>query len=515
MTSTMPPFDGDLLDGRYRLGPMLGSGGVAEVYRAFDERLHRDVAIKLFRSDVADQLHRHEAEMRTLARLDHPSLVTVLDAGEDDAIGRPYLVMSLVEGPTLAEELRYGALPSDRVAEIGIALADGLAYVHSQGLIHRDVKPANVLISADGRVHLADFGIARLVDASHVTNAGEVVGTPAYFAPEQVTGEPVGPPADVYSLGLVLLECLTGRREYEGAPMEVAMARVSRPPAVPASLPVAWRDLLGGMTARLPNARLSASHVADRLRRLSGLVTDSTVAMGLPPEAPAATVAMGMPTAVMPPVAAEPPQRPLPPERRNPWPWVIGALVLVAVIAAVVALLMNNNSPAADNSAPRSCSNLPTINGKVGDDFTSLTDLVCTGSISKSASHALAPYLPQLADAVKSKDVGRLDAVDSNMSQRITVLGDAGKLPPQLAQDIANALTAFYNDAKARLLKPTESTEPTSSATESETPSSTPTPTETQQSTEEPTTTPTPPPSKTPPEQTPTGTPTSGFTIGF
>jgi serine/threonine protein kinase len=507
MTSSTPPFEGDLLDGRYRLGAMLGSGGVAEVYRAFDERLHRDVAIKLFRSDVADQLHRHEDEMRTLARLDHPSLVTVLDAGEDDVTGRPYLVMSLVEGPTLAEELRYGALPSDRVAEIGIALADGLSYVHSQGLIHRDVKPANVLISTDGRVHLADFGIARLVDASHVTAAGEVVGTPAYFSPEQVTGEPVGPPADVYSLGLVLLECLTGRREYEGAPMEVAMARISRPPVIPSSLPVAWRDLLGGMAARLPSARLSAAQVADRLRRLSGLATDVTVAMAaLPPEA-GPTVAMSTPTAVMPPVA----QRPAPPpERTRWWPWVIGLLVLAAVVAAVVALVVNGGSSDDNTGGPRACSNLPTLNGRVGSDFEDLTGLVCSGPISKPASRALAPYLPQLADAVKAKDVTRLDAVDSNMSATITRQEDAGNLDPQLAQSIANALTAFYNDAKARLTKPTPSPTPTETESETPTPTPTPTPTETETATEEPT----PPPAETESSE-PTASPDSSFTIGF
>ena len=302
MTSTPPPPGERLIDGRYRLSTLLGSGGVAEVYRAFDDRLHRDVAIKLFRTDVADQLRRHEDEMRTLARLDHPSLVTVLDAGEDDETGRPYLVMTLIEGPTLAEELRYGPLPTDRVAEIGTALADALAYVHSQGLVHRDIKPANVLISSDGRVHLADFGIARLVDASHVTTAGEVVGTPAYFAPEQVTGEPVGPPADVYALGLLLLECLTGRREYDGPPLEAAMARVSRPPAIPSGLPVAWRDLLSGMLARVPAGRLSAAHVADRLRRLSGAAADATVAIGVP-IVPSETVAMARPTAVMPAVS--------------------------------------------------------------------------------------------------------------------------------------------------------------------------------------------------------------------
>ena len=137
-----------LLDGRYRLGRVLGSGGAAEVIRAVDERLDRAVAIKLFRGDVADQLQRHEDEMRTLARLAHAGLVTVFDAGTDDDSGRPYLVMQLVEGSTLADQLRAGR-SRDRTAAIGAALADALSYVHGQGLVHRDVKPANVLIGAD------------------------------------------------------------------------------------------------------------------------------------------------------------------------------------------------------------------------------------------------------------------------------------------------------------------------------------------------------------------------------
>jgi serine/threonine protein kinase len=512
MTNATPPGEGGLLDGRYRLGVMLGSGGVAEVYRAFDERLHRDVAIKLFRGDVADALHRHEDEMRTLARLDHPSLVTVLDAGEDEATHRPYLVMTLVEGPTLAEELRYGPLPSDRVAEIGIALADGLAYVHSQGLIHRDVKPANVLISADGRVHLADFGISRLVNASHVTNAGEVVGTPAYFAPEQVAGEPVGPPADVYALGLVLLECLTGRREYEGAPMEVAMARLSRPPAIAATLPVAWRDVLGGMTARLPSARLSASQVADRLRRLSGLATDSTVVMGAPPAAPP-TVAMAAPTAVLTSAASAPvrPAGPAPLEReRSVWPWVLGLLVIAAAAAAVIALLVHHSSSSERTSSVASCQNLPSLSGRVGRDFTTLSDLVCTGPISRRATVALAPYLKQLAHDVKAKDALQLDADDFNMSKTITRQEDAGHLTPQRAQNIADALTVFFNDAKARLNRPapTPTPSPTKSASPTQTPSQSPSP--------QPSQSPSPPPTPTPTQTaTPTSSPTSSISVGF
>src|SRR4029079_10827034 len=124
-----------------------------------------------------------------------------------------------------------------RSARYGAALADALAYVHERGFVHRDVKPANVLSSEDGRVHLADFGIARLVDSAHQTKTGDVLGTPAYFAPEQVAGETVGPPTDIYALGIVLFECLTGRRPYEGTAVEVAMARVARDPEIPSDLP--------------------------------------------------------------------------------------------------------------------------------------------------------------------------------------------------------------------------------------------------------------------------------------
>src|SRR4051794_4822801 len=262
-----PDDDERLLDGRYRLGDRLGSGAVAEVFRALDERLARPVAVKLFRGDAAEELQRHEAEMRTLAQLDHPSLVTVYDAG--DANGQPYLVMQLVEGDTLADELRRGPIGLDRAARYGAALADALAYVHARGFVHRDVKPANVLIAADGRVHLADFGIARLVDSAHETRTGDVLGTPAYFAPEQVAGEPVAAPGDVYALGIMLIEALSGERPFEGTAMEIALARVNRSPDVPTTLSQGWQTLLAAMTARNPQDRPSAGQVADNLRRLA------------------------------------------------------------------------------------------------------------------------------------------------------------------------------------------------------------------------------------------------------
>jgi eukaryotic-like serine/threonine-protein kinase len=331
-----PGDDARLLDGRYRLEDRLGGGAVADVFRAVDERLHRPVAVKLFRGDAAEELQRHEAEMRTLARLDHPSLVSVYDAGDDD--GQPYLVMQLVEGDTLAHELARGPLAPDRVATYGAALADALAYVHAQGFIHRDVKPANVLIAGDGRVHLADFGIARLVDSAHVTRTGEVLGTPAYFAPEQVSGDPVGPAADIYALGVMLLECLTGKRPFEGSAMEVAMARLHRDPELPATLPGQWRDLLAVMTARDAEQRITASQAGDALRAIAaGEDIDRTVVIAPPPSPQATTVLPA--TAVVTqhagatasyPVAGRPVAAPT---RRPAGVWI--AAVLVVVVAAV------------------------------------------------------------------------------------------------------------------------------------------------------------------------------------
>src|SRR4051794_655822 len=330
--TTTPPASGErLLDGRYRLGERLGGGAVADVFKAVDERLQRPVAIKVFRGDAAQQLQRHDAEMRTLAALDHPSLVTVFDAGTDGESQQPYLVMQLVEGPTLAQELRAGRLTADRSARYGAALADALAYVHERGLVHRDVKPANVLISEDGRVHLADFGIARLVDAAHETRTGDVLGTPAYFAPEQVAGEGVGPGADVYALGIVLIECVTGRRPFEGTAVEVAMARLARSPDIPEELPEDWQSLLRAMTERQPEARPSAGHVAETLRQIAdGEVVERTVAM-------AAAAAPGIEaTAVMPPLtgvttssAARPAPPSAPTRRSRPSPAVIVIVLLL------------------------------------------------------------------------------------------------------------------------------------------------------------------------------------------
>ena len=205
------------LGGRYRLGERLGRGGMADVLVAHDELLDRRVAVKVLRDSPDSETNRRRfvSEARILGRLSHPGLVTVLDAGMSDEA--PYLVMELLPGGTLADLIDRGAQPVDRVAGLGAQVAAALAAVHGAGVIHRDVKPSNVLLDAEGRARLADFGIARLVgDTVRATRTGHTVGTTAYLAPEQAAGEDIATAADVYSLGLVLIELLTGTPAFTG-----------------------------------------------------------------------------------------------------------------------------------------------------------------------------------------------------------------------------------------------------------------------------------------------------------
>jgi serine/threonine protein kinase len=246
---------------------------MADVYQAEDTVLGREVAVKILR-DPANR-ERFQNEGRNLARLTHPGLVRVLDAGVTD--DQLWLIMEFVDGRTLADCCLGVALDPQRVAAVGTQLAETLAYVHESGFIHRDVKPGNVLLSRDDRVLLADFGIARLLqNAPAATETGTMLGTAAYLAPEQVRGEPVTPAEDVYSLGLVLLEALTCERAYPGTAAEAAVARLVRPPDIPASLPEGWRDLLTSVTAFEPADRPSPLEAADALRDLAGGVDVAT-----------------------------------------------------------------------------------------------------------------------------------------------------------------------------------------------------------------------------------------------
>ncbi|MET3951873.1 serine/threonine protein kinase [Arthrobacter sp. UYEF36] len=294
----------ELLSGRYQLGDVIGRGGMASVFSAKDLNLGREVALKLFAPQSADpdELRRQEAEIELLATLNHPSLVTLFDAGTDTRIPeepRPFLTMELVDGQDLRARIRHSPLPLAEVAVIGAGVSDALAYVHSLGIVHRDIKPANILLVSVRpgeplRPKLTDFGIARMVDGTRLTATGTMVGTAAYLSPEQSRGADLGPASDIYSLGLVLLECIKGELEYPGSAVESAVARLHRAPAIPDSVPAEWAKLIRAMTALDPLDRPSAADLEVALRHalvspeaLPGLLAEErTRVLPAPPARP-------------------------------------------------------------------------------------------------------------------------------------------------------------------------------------------------------------------------------------
>jgi serine/threonine protein kinase len=368
-----------LLAERYRVLDRIGSGGMAEVFRARDELLARDVAVKVFRRELdpansAGGAQRQEIELQVLAQLSHPNLITLFDGRLADTDGpneHAYLVMELINGPSLAAKLADGPLPEAEVRAIAIQICQALGYVHGKGMVHRDVKPANILLGTDEaggldeppiglRARLSDFGIVRLLDSAHLTSVDFMVGTASYLSPEQARGAEVGPAADIYALGLVLLEALTGERTFPGPPMASVMARLDGPPPIPDQLPAPWPGLLAAMTASDPAARPSASQVAATLTTDAAPVgllaaADNTVRLAaLPLDAGQLDAAR---TQALPAVGfVEPePVEAVPDEayryrRRAGWlPWLLGALI---IITAVVVAYLIYHALSADSGTP-------------------------------------------------------------------------------------------------------------------------------------------------------------------
>ncbi|WP_406247511.1 serine/threonine-protein kinase [Microbacterium sp. M] len=333
-----------LLDSRYLLEGPVGKGGMATVYRAEDTHLGRTVAIKMIHDhdDVLRSADRAHTEKALLASLNHPSLVTLFDAQLEPH--RPqYLVMEFVDGPTLSTLMTETQIPPRQLALITQDLAEGLAAVHAAGIVHRDVKPSNVLMTRTGdpdipwAAKLADFGIACAVDRSRPAGRGMVLGTLAYMAPEQLRDADPGTAVDIFSLGLVVLAALTGGNGYPdlGSGRVAALARVMRPPTIPDAVDGKWRDLLERMTRLDPAERPSALEVARTARELAR--SDEPAMPAGPVPTLGAASDQGTPTA---PTAVLPPAG-----RRRRWRrWrriLLGAagLVFAAIVAGSAFLI--------------------------------------------------------------------------------------------------------------------------------------------------------------------------------
>ncbi|HEY1829560.1 MAG TPA: serine/threonine-protein kinase [Acidimicrobiales bacterium] len=460
----------ELFAEHFQLGALLGQGGMSDVYRAVDARSGAEVALKIVRSGDPELARRVAQEVRVQQRLSHEGLIKLLDTGVDG--GQAYLVMELIDGATLSASLRAEALGARLTAKLGSILGGALAYIHGEGIVHRDVKPSNIMLSTDGRALLGDFGIARLLDATTFTIDGTTIGTIAYMAPEQLEDHQVGPPADIWSLGIVLLECLKGRRIYEGTSSEIIARRLAGPVPLPADLPVPWKLLLSGMLDHRPEHRLTGEQVASMLSApafavpwapapMSTATGTGTVTqpLDLTALAPGVQFAPAPPdhTAVVPtstPVPAGAAPGPPPvfsrPKRRRWWP--VAALIVVLALAGTGIALAVDHSP----TSPRT--HTPPAKHPAASTSTSTTTSTSstTTTTVPTAPTALATLVQ---DITSGEDAG---TVSSGIGQALTsqaqqaVTDEAHGQPQQAAQDLQQAAITIQNGEQTGALDSSE-----------------------------------------------------------
>jgi hypothetical protein len=476
----MRPTSGLTFGGRYQLSNRIAIGGMGEVWQATDAIIGRTVAIKILKDEYLGDpgfLERFRAEARHAALVNHEGIANVFDYGEED--GSAFLVMELVPGEALSTILeRERVLSTDRVLDIVAQTSSALHAAHAAGLVHRDIKPGNLLITPEGRVKITDFGIARIADQVPLTATGQVMGTVQYLSPEQASGHPASPSTDIYSLGIVAYECLAGRRPFTGeSQVAIAMAQINEtPPDLPGSVAEPVRNLVMSCIAKRPEDRPgSAAHLgraAQALRR--GDVAGAAVAVPAvagfgaftQPIATGAgmTGATRVLTTAM-PGAGEPTDTAVTEteeRKRSPWTWPLIALIALLallIIGGIIALVANPGSaPTATASSSRptqTATQTPTTQPEPTAEAITISEDTFLGMTEDEFNAAieelgLVPVVQQGDPARNAADEGRIYAVNptGNLEPGAEVTGTihgpvvVGTPPPPGAVSAPEAATA-------------------------------------------------------------------------
>ncbi|MFC7787981.1 protein kinase domain-containing protein [Microbacterium sp. MAHUQ-60] len=477
----MRPTQGVSFGGRYELLSRIAIGGMGEVWEATDHVIGRTVAIKILKDEYMGDpgfLERFRAEARHAALVNHEGIASVFDYGEEN--GSAFLVMELVPGEALSTILeRDGALSADKTLDIVAQTASALQAAHAAGLVHRDIKPGNLLITPDGRVKITDFGIARIADQVPLTATGQVMGTVQYLSPEQASGHAASPATDIYSLGIVAYESLAGKRPFTGeSQVAIAMAQINeKPPALPATVPVPVQNLVMAMIAKKPAERPSSaatvSRAAQALRRgdlnSAAIAVPAIAGIGVGDADDATRILTGMgdgdSTRILPTTAQLPTEQAVATEettkkkKRSPWTWPLIALIALLVIAlggTLLGLLLNNQddkAPAKTSStasAPSSPPQTPeeTTPPPVNVDNLNLEGQTCEAATAVLAENDLEPNCVPGDPAPSEGQVGLVYEVRTGGNQPVgstidmLVYGDQVSIPaPQTAPSISGPVT--------------------------------------------------------------------------
>jgi serine/threonine-protein kinase len=426
----MRPTQGVTFGGRYELESRIAIGGMGEVWEATDHVIGRTVAIKILKDEYMGDpgfLERFRAEARHAALVNHEGIASVFDYGEEN--GSAFLVMELVPGEALSTILeRETSLSTDKTLDVVAQTAAALQAAHAAGLVHRDIKPGNLLITPDGRVKITDFGIARIADQVPLTATGQVMGTVQYLSPEQASGHPASPATDIYSLGIVAYECLAGKRPFAGeSQVAIAMAQINDvPPPLPPTVAEPVQNLVMAMIAKKPEERpasaAAVSRAATALRRgdiagagaavpaiIAGIGATEAATMLLNTDTSDATALMS--TAAEPLV---PPTEEKPKKKRSPWTWPLIALIVLLVLVlggTLIALLTSNHdtpkaSPTTSSAKP-SPSATPIDVAALG-----LVGKSCDSAMTTASDEGLKPTQKTGDPASSSDKVGKVQSTD-------------------------------------------------------------------------------------------------------